>query len=109
MLQQGTPCTFAPDRVIRGWTEALQMLKDGDRWELSIPSELGCESWLSISTVANTSFFHLFCMYSTIAFCSAMYRCGERGAGATITAGGTLHGALVFELELIQVIADYAH
>jgi len=38
---RGKPSTFAPNRVIRGWTEALQMMKEGDKWELYIPSELG--------------------------------------------------------------------
>jgi FKBP-type peptidyl-prolyl cis-trans isomerase len=29
------------DKVIRGWTEALQLMKEGSKWELSIPPELG--------------------------------------------------------------------
>jgi len=37
---RGKPATFSPNRVIRGWTEALQMMKEGDKWELYIPSEL---------------------------------------------------------------------
>jgi len=32
--------TFAPDQVISGWTEAMQLMKEGDKWELFIPSEL---------------------------------------------------------------------
>eukprot|EP00931_Biecheleriopsis_adriatica_P062454 TRINITY_DN37647_c0_g1_i1.p1 TRINITY_DN37647_c0_g1~~TRINITY_DN37647_c0_g1_i1.p1 ORF type:complete len:184 (-),score=24.60 TRINITY_DN37647_c0_g1_i1:22-573(-) len=31
---------FAPNQVIPGWTEAMQLMKEGDRWELYIPSEL---------------------------------------------------------------------
>jgi hypothetical protein len=27
--------------VIKGWTEAMQLMKEGDEWELYIPSELG--------------------------------------------------------------------
>ena len=27
-------------QVIKGWTEAMQMMKEGDKWELYIPSEL---------------------------------------------------------------------
>jgi len=33
--------TFAPNQVIRGWTEAMQLMKEGGKWELYIPSELG--------------------------------------------------------------------
>lgn len=35
------PVTFAVNRVIGGWTEALQMMKVGGKWRLFIPSELG--------------------------------------------------------------------
>ncbi len=35
-----TPATFRVDSVIRGWTEALQMMKEGAKWELYIPAEL---------------------------------------------------------------------
>ena len=31
---------FAPNQVIKGWTEAMQLMKEGDEWELYIPSEL---------------------------------------------------------------------
>jgi len=35
------PATFAPSGVIAGWTEALQLMKPGDRWILYIPASLG--------------------------------------------------------------------
>lgn len=38
---RGEPLTFAPNQVIKGWTEAMQMMKEGSKWELVIPSELG--------------------------------------------------------------------
>lgn len=38
--RRGTPATFAPNQVIKGWTEALQLMREGDKWELTIPSEL---------------------------------------------------------------------
>lgn len=38
---RGAPATFAPNQVIKGWTEALQLMVEGDKWELYIPSELG--------------------------------------------------------------------
>merc|ERR1719373_1191675 len=39
-IARGTPATFAPNQVIKGWTEAMQMMVEGDKWELYIPSEL---------------------------------------------------------------------
>lgn len=39
--QRGEPLTFAPNQVIKGWTEAMQLMKEGGKWELYIPSELG--------------------------------------------------------------------
>mmetsp|Transcript_7376 Transcript_7376/g.12246 ORF Transcript_7376/g.12246 Transcript_7376/m.12246 type:complete len:228 (+) Transcript_7376:29-712(+) len=38
---RGEPTTFAPNQVIKGWTEAMQLMKEGDKFELYIPSELG--------------------------------------------------------------------
>jgi len=34
------PTTFAPNQVIKGWTEAMQLMHEGDKWELYVPSEL---------------------------------------------------------------------
>ncbi len=39
--KRGTPATFRLDKVIRGWTEALQLMKEGSKWQLFIPPELG--------------------------------------------------------------------
>mmetsp|Transcript_4808 Transcript_4808/g.12083 ORF Transcript_4808/g.12083 Transcript_4808/m.12083 type:complete len:162 (+) Transcript_4808:84-569(+) len=39
--KRGEPLTFAPNQVIKGWTEAMQLMKEGAKWELYIPSELG--------------------------------------------------------------------
>ena len=38
--KRGEPLTFAPNQVIKGWTEAMQMMKEGAKWELYIKSEL---------------------------------------------------------------------
>ena len=35
------PIKFKPHQLIKGWTEALLMMSEGDRWELFIPPELG--------------------------------------------------------------------
>ena len=37
---RGSPTTFAPNQVIKGWTEAMQLMVEGDLWELTIPSDL---------------------------------------------------------------------
>jgi len=38
---RGVPATFAPNQVVKGWTEALQLMREGDKWKLYLPSELG--------------------------------------------------------------------
>lgn len=37
---RGQPATFPVNGVIKGWTEALQLMKVGDKWQLFVPSEL---------------------------------------------------------------------
>jgi len=37
-LARDMPAQFAANRVIPGWTEALQLMRVGDKWELYIPS-----------------------------------------------------------------------
>jgi FKBP-type peptidyl-prolyl cis-trans isomerase FklB len=39
--KRGQPATFKVTGVIKGWTEALQMMKEGAKWQLFIPPELG--------------------------------------------------------------------
>eukprot|EP00521_Asterionellopsis_glacialis_P002357 CAMPEP_0195258832 /NCGR_PEP_ID=MMETSP0706-20130129/7615_1 /TAXON_ID=33640 /ORGANISM="Asterionellopsis glacialis, Strain CCMP134" /LENGTH=161 /DNA_ID=CAMNT_0040312239 /DNA_START=82 /DNA_END=567 /DNA_ORIENTATION=+ len=39
--KRGAPLTFAPNQVIKGWTQAMQLMKEGGKWELYIPPELG--------------------------------------------------------------------
>ena len=38
--ERGVPATFGVNEVIPGWTEALQLMKVGAKWELVIPSDL---------------------------------------------------------------------
>jgi len=39
-IARGQPATFKVDGVIPGWTEALQLMKEGAKWQLFIPPEL---------------------------------------------------------------------
>lgn len=39
-VQRGEPISLPVGGVIRGWSEALQLMKVGDKWRLFIPSEL---------------------------------------------------------------------
>ena len=39
--QRNQPSSLPVNGVIRGWTEALQLMKVGDKWELIIPPDLG--------------------------------------------------------------------
>ena len=40
-VQRGQPATFRVNQVIPGWTEALKMMQEGDKWILYIPYSLG--------------------------------------------------------------------
>ncbi len=37
---KGEPQTFQTDGVIKGWTEALQMMKTGSKWQVFVPPHL---------------------------------------------------------------------
>jgi len=39
--KRGAPTTFAPNQVVPAWTEAMQLMRAGDKWELFVPAALG--------------------------------------------------------------------
>lgn len=66
-IKRGEPAVFGVNQVIPGWVEALQLMSEGSKWRLYIPSDLAY---------------------------------GARGAGEMIPP----HSALIFDVELIQVL-----
>ena len=38
--EPGLPANFVVNKLIPGWTEALEIMKEGDHWELVIPAAL---------------------------------------------------------------------
>lgn len=39
-IKRGEPAVFGVNQVIQGWVEALQLMSEGAKWRLYIPSEL---------------------------------------------------------------------
>lgn len=39
-VERNEPATFPVNGVIPGWTEALQLMKEGDKWQLTVPAKL---------------------------------------------------------------------
>ncbi|MBI2924948.1 MAG: FKBP-type peptidyl-prolyl cis-trans isomerase, partial [Verrucomicrobia bacterium] len=39
-VDRGEPVSFVLNEVIPGWTEALQLMKEGDKWQIYLPSKL---------------------------------------------------------------------
>jgi len=56
--KRGQPATFALNQVIKGWTEGVQLLKEGGKIRLTVPSELaygerGAGAQIGPNTVLN--------------------------------------------------------
>eukprot|EP00442_Polarella_glacialis_P036388 CAMPEP_0115056660 /NCGR_PEP_ID=MMETSP0227-20121206/5316_1 /TAXON_ID=89957 /ORGANISM="Polarella glacialis, Strain CCMP 1383" /LENGTH=388 /DNA_ID=CAMNT_0002441357 /DNA_START=58 /DNA_END=1225 /DNA_ORIENTATION=- len=39
--RRGEPLTLRPDQVVPGWREAIQLMREGEKWEIILPSHLG--------------------------------------------------------------------
>jgi FKBP-type peptidyl-prolyl cis-trans isomerase len=40
-VERNEPAQFAPNEVIPGWTEALQLMAEGEKWRVFLPYQLG--------------------------------------------------------------------
>lgn len=40
-VERNEPATFGVNEVIAGWSEVLQLMREGDKWQVFVPSELG--------------------------------------------------------------------
>ncbi len=38
--EPGLPAQFKPSALVPGWTEALQLMREGDHWQVVIPAQL---------------------------------------------------------------------
>ena len=39
-VERGNPETFGVTQVIKGWQEALQLMKVGDKWKVYVPQDI---------------------------------------------------------------------
>eukprot|EP00442_Polarella_glacialis_P036570 CAMPEP_0115079234 /NCGR_PEP_ID=MMETSP0227-20121206/17990_1 /TAXON_ID=89957 /ORGANISM="Polarella glacialis, Strain CCMP 1383" /LENGTH=383 /DNA_ID=CAMNT_0002466705 /DNA_START=74 /DNA_END=1225 /DNA_ORIENTATION=+ len=53
--KRGKPASFTPSGVVKGWTEALQLMRAGDKWKIWLPSSLGYGASGSGSTIPPNS------------------------------------------------------
>lgn len=54
---RGSPATFTPGDVIKGWCEAMQLMREGDRWLLFVPSELAYGDASRLTSASQCSVF----------------------------------------------------
>jgi len=53
--KRGQPATFGVGQVIKGWTEALQLMPVGSKWQLFVPSELAYGERAASGTIGPNS------------------------------------------------------
>ena len=77
---RGTPMTLAPGQWIRGCKEAMQLMTEGAKWEITVPYELGYPATLTSTTI-------------------------DEDNDDPISVGSVL----IFTLELLKVMNDESH
>ena len=88
---RGSPTTFAPNQVIAGWTEAMQLMVEGDKWEMYIPAKLACASQLISIGRLHTPLLALLPLTQRL---SPRFADGDTGR---------VPGCLVFTMEIIKI------
>ncbi|CCW71373.1 unnamed protein product [Phytomonas sp. Hart1] len=60
-MERGKPATFAPNQVIKGWTDALQFMVEGEEWEVYLPPNLayGSDGFMDIIQPDTTLIFKI--------------------------------------------------
>lgn len=98
------PCLWVPlliglvlcSQVVKGWTEAMQLMGEGDKWQLFLPSELAYGELPCISCECFST------CWLDLLMSGLDLRAGDRQRGQFITPGAVL----VFELEILTVKGD---
>lgn len=58
-VQRGTPAVFGVNQVIAGWVEALQLMPEGSKWRLFIPSVWLMENMGQVTRLAQMPHLYL--------------------------------------------------
>merc|ERR1712028_217324 len=80
-IKRGAPASFAPNQVIGCWTEAMQMMPVGSKWELVCPPEIAYGSRAMGSDIPANS---------VLVFQMELLSCN--GVAANLTESGTNPG-----------------
>ena len=58
-VDKGAPVTFGVTEVIRGWTEVLQLMSEGEKWRVVIPGDLAYPNGTRTIPPASTLIFEI--------------------------------------------------
>lgn len=109
--KRGDPLTLAPNQVIKGWTEAMQLMKEGDKWELYIPSELGYGDRGAGGVIpgqGELDFIFFSTVLSTVFVLESQHKANSSHVFGLLFPRYSHYdlAALVFTMELIEVLGE---